>query len=399
MRIPQPIDAIIACNKLTDKIFFIGKSVGKNSEERPASLPILLADRYYFYKLPDKELYTSYNPIDGWEQAFNAFLDYDFRDNTELKISDKSYFRLRTFSHTFNFNDRIPNGLKHLSFAFVPTESPKDIQPLRLDDDGRFQLCTIGEKEGIIIQHIDYHNPPLEIIKPIYFPGAGNSQKMDEKKRRQARNSRIQKYHDSYANSMQDAIEYFKIAIETGMYFGSFDALLGLMMTRVYDSKHYEYKLIPSSKTPAFLAKFYHQYYDDCMTNGVRVNYDALWRLADEFLFDWTIIPRGVWMNEFKDNFTLVTELFGYRYLNSGANPLTQWLYRCYTTYMLGEQSIPEKMNELNIYIRTITEEYGRGRNSQTKADFWSMNIKERVSVLKWLRNKEKHNEITKFIS
>ena len=398
LRIPQPIDAIIACNKLTDKIFFIGKGVGKNSKEKPASLPILLADRYYFYKLPDKELYTSYNPIDGWEQAFNAFLDYDFRDNTELKISDKSYFRLRTFSHTFNFNDCIPNGLKHLSFVFVPTESPKDIQPLRLDDNGQFELSSI-EEEGVIVQKIDYDNPPLEIIKPIYFPGAGNSQQMNEKRRRQARNSRIQKYHDSYTNSMQDAIEYFKIAIETGMYFGSFDALLGLMMTHVCDSTHHEYKLISSSKTPTFLAKFYHQYYDDCMTNGVRVNYDALWRLADEFLFDWTLIPRGVWMNEFNDNFTLVTELFGHRYLNSDANPLTQWLYRCYTTYMLGKQSIPEKMNELNIYIRTITEEYGRGRNSQNNADFWSMDIRERVPIIKWLRNKEKHNEITKFIS
>lgn len=395
--IPQPIDAIIACDKRTDKIIFTGNGVGKNSNVKPANLPILFADRFNFYQLPDKVLYTGYDPVDGWKQAFDAFLDYEFKDTSDLKISGKSYFRLRTYTHTDICNCN-PNQLRKLSFVFVPIASPMGWTPISLYGAGKFDFSGIGNTDGIIVQQIVYHDPPQSIIKPIYVPGVGNGQGINEKDRRIARNTRIGGYHQSYKHStaLQPAIEYFKIAIETEMYFGSFDALLGLVVNCVYEN--YEYNLITSPNVPKILAKFYHQYYDDCINNGIRVNYDALWRLADEFLFDWTLIPRSDWMNEFSKNWAAVTQLFGHRYLNSGTDSLAQWLHGGYTTYTLGTTSISENMYEWNIYIRTITGQYGSRRNSQSQADFWSLDFESRVPVMKLLHNKEKHNEITKII-
>lgn len=399
LRIPQPIDAIIACDKSTENIFYVGDGVGKNGTAK--HLPILLADRFNFYQLPDKLLYTGYDPVEGWKQAFKAFLDYDFKDKSYFTISGKFYFCLRTFTHNYCYDDVHLRNFQQLSFIFVPIASPMGRRPICLDSAGVFDFSSIGNTEGIIVQKIDYHNPPQSIITPMYVPRIRNSQGMNQKAREKARNTRIGRYHQSYTQSLglsialKDAIDYFKIAIETGMYFGSFDALLGIVVNCV--CKNYEYSLIPSPSVPKILAKFYHQYYDDCINNGIRVNYDALWRLADEFLFDWTLIPRSDWENEFSKNWAEVTQLFGYRYSKSGTDSLAQWLHGGYTTYKL-TKSIPKENNEWNIYVRTITGQYGSGRNSQSQADFWSLDFDGRVPVMKLLHNKEKHNEITKII-
>lgn len=371
----KPINATIVKKKK-------GIDVGRKGDNQRLRLPILVLDKIIVQQLKAKQ---SEQDDDTTEQnriieidkirfrsyALNALIEHNYRDNKSLP---ETYLDFQTFTHTGdNLNDIDLDGL---NFVFVPTSNPLKYQPVSLNKElPRFGIDA--QEEGIVVQCIknEYEIPKI-LLKPIYSPAKGKHQDLKGWEKRDERWKRINKYHSDYENNNPDygdALAYFDVATETGMYFGVFDAMMGLILEKYYDSKEKKEKLKMSDNTAKHLAQFYKCYREKCDKQGVSPKYDALWRLADEFMFDWCLIPKSEWKKVF-DDLTPVKELLKCRHGN------IDWLKTASLT-----QAINRADSSINIILRTITSSFtrGNGRNSEDQASFWKIDLSKKIQVLK----------------
>ena len=353
LSVPKPLDATVV-KKSNENIV----GVGRKDENQRLRLPILVLDKIRVYQLPNNTL-KEIDKIRFRSYAFKALIEHNYRDNYSLP---DTYLYFQTFTHTRDNLDDI--DLSGLSFVFVPTSHPLNSQTVWLNKElPRFGIDS--QEEGIVVQRIGMYDIPKILLKPIFIPENGNNLNLNEEQRRNRRNERINRYHDKYKQSKPDygdALAYFEIAVETGMYFGIFDALLGMMRHLVYPGLSNDMKF--SDRSAMHLAQFYKQYVEQ----AERVDYAALWRMADEFLFDWCLIPQSEW-NKVFDDLTPVKELLKFRHQ-------VDWLSIC-----LKDRVIIQNQSH-NIIIRTITSSFGKGRNSTS---FWRLDLNDRVKMLKML--------------
>ena len=440
----KPINATIVKKKSNVSIV----DVGRKGENQRLRLPILVLDKIIVQQLKAKQ---SEQDDDTTEQnriieidkirfrsyAFNALIEHNYRDSNQLP---ETYLDFQTFTHTGdNLNDIDLDGL---SFVFVPTNTPLNYQPVLLSKElPRFGIDS--QEEGIVVQCIDDYKIPKILLKPIYLPAHGNDLDLNEGQRRNKRNERINRYHDMYVQrnpDYGDALAYFDIAVKTGMYFGVFDALLG--MIRHLDRPGLSNEMKMSDKAAKHLAQFYKCYREKCDEQGISPKYDALWRLADEFMFDWCLIPREIWLELFDERNEKPVELLrnkscrckgyfdfvkdNYWTFNKiktknidKEKELITWLKkkaeRLNVTNVTGNETSKELIREIkkndanfdkkcqeykdglsekqsenesyNIILRTISGKYGNDKNSEKHASFWKQDLNKKIQVLKTLAN------------
>lgn len=376
---PQPIDAVVFKRKTNGVLFDVA------SRDQEIKLPTLVIDRIDTFKLPENSL-LSITKYDKFKRLFEDFKSHTY-DRSDLRQQDIPNVRFKTFTHVFNTNNRqirIERGnldFSHLRFVFIPTNNPTSFQnvELKYDDDYYFFDTSEYNEEGIIVQHTNRYDIPKYYIKPIFVPKPNEAiinQNLNELNRK--RFKRIDNYHTQYStnpgNSFNEALVYFKVASQTGNYFGCFDALMGLVCH--YDENHTS--LVLSEYSAKNLANFFKQY----IRTGERGDYTSLWRMADEFLFDWMLIPHNIWEEpEVKDS---VEKLLLNNPRGKKQNGYSNFINRFW------EIQLPNRTTGTkNIVLRTILNIFTRGTgvNSCKQACFWDMELPSRKSVLDELSN------------
>ncbi len=352
----KPIDATIV-EKENETVVGVGR---KNT---PLRLPILTLGKVNIRQLPNDET-ISINKHKLNQLSFDAFLNHNYTDRNP--ISKNTYIVVQTFTHQVCVGQDISNlDLANLNFVFVPTNNPRSCHSITLNPNDRERFGIKTDEEGIIVQCTNKYETPLILLKPIYIPPKDENQQLTEFQRI----SRINDFNSNYENHSSDyreALAYFDVAAETGMYFGVFDALLGLMCK--YADLN-ETSLGMSENAAEHLANFFKQYVEQSKI----INYSALWRMADEFLFDWNLIPKNVWRNLFGNDLTPIEKLLN----------LQPHHFNSLSIELRANPNI--KDNNLNIILRTITSSFGRGRNSREQASFWQLPTPNRISVLNTL--------------
>ena len=362
----QPIKATVAKKKTNNDLFGVG------CDKDRLKIPILLLYKLDLFRLPENEIIT----IDKYTilgHALSQMKSYQYQAPYNHNIKN---IIIKTFTHyqTTYQQHKIVLELgniqyESLHFSFIPSNNPLGLQDIQLEraDDVRyfFDLSNINQ-EGVIVQRIDKNDFPNVLVSPIHSQNLTPEQRSAEQK----------KFYDLYIKGdFSEAIAYFDIAIRTGMYFACFDPLLGLVWSDVDAAK--------------LLARFYQTY---CNQNK-SVNYVALWRFADEFLFDWTLIPRNIWNELFSDNLDSVNQLFSRR----NGRDRDAFLSK-YWEFAIRRKKELEKQNSCyNIYLRTISETYNKQHDNQN-ANFWIQKTRRRVSVLREIQNSTFFENINRYI-
>lgn len=371
----QPINAVVFKRKNRDVLFDV---VSRNQE---INLPILVIDRIDTFKLPENNplFITKY---DKFKRLFEDFQSHTY-DRPGLKQQDIPNVKFKTFTHVFNTNNgRIEIGrgnldFSHLRFVFVPTKEPTSFKDVILNRDDSNYYFDISEykEEGIIVQQIGRYDIPKYYIKPIFVPKPEAINDLNQNERIRMRFRRIDNYHTLYLNGcFNEALAYFKVASQTGNYFGCFDALMGLVCH--YDENHSS--LVLSKHSAENLANFFKQHIETVEI----VDYTSLWRMADEFLFDWMLIPRNIWEKlEVKGS---VAKLLLNNPRGKKQNGYSNFINRFW------EIQLPNRTTGTkNIVLRTILNVFTRGTgvNSRMQACFWNKDLSSRKSVLNELSN------------
>ena len=204
---------------------------------------------------------------------------------------------------------------------------------------------------------------------------------MEPSERKDARFRRIDSYHEIY-NSDKDyneAIDYFELATATGNYFGCFDALLGLVC------KYKERQgLVLCRNADKLLAEFFAAYVERKGDNG---DYSSLWRMADEFLFDWALIPRDIWNENYREN---VTELLANNPSRKGDDDYKDFIYNDYWDFDLKRRQNDPMKTYLEVILNKNSNYFWAGKDAKVM-------VSNRFTLLKEISSR-RFNEIKKCI-
>lgn len=213
------------------------------------------------YKIFTRELDKDYC-IDKGKEVYNKDLKFVY-----LSLKDNSVQELETYEE----QDNSRNDIKYL----------------------KLRLPKNRESDGLIMQSLKNGMKPSEYYAVKYVPESEhiNKEQPSTNDKKDIRNSRLQDYISDNDLFAENAFHHFEIAAEHGMYFGAMDVLLSMITPR--DRELNTNKNIRDCIKR--LAKFYIGYCDYCRNKDKRCDFEALWRLADEFIFDWMLLPRSVW--------------------------------------------------------------------------------------------------------
>lgn len=384
---PQPIDAVVFKRKTNGVLFDVG------SNNNGLRLPICAIDKLEAFKLPENNKIE----LSRYDKIQRAFIDLkEYRFNQTVKQANLPYVTFKTFTHT---EVRWENGRPYiinqgnldfsdLAFVFSSLINPLELKriPLISDSDGdsSFELNELCE--GIIMQQVGKYEIPKCFLRPFYVPNKGGIGNLNEQDRKDQRLSRIDKCHNKYlgnnADRFDEALAYFEVASKTGNYFGSFDALMGLVChydENIKNIKSYHESLVLSEYSAKNLANFFRRYIETAEI----VDYTSLWRMADEFLFDWMLIPRDIWKVEERDS---VEKLLLNNLRRKNQSAYTDFINRFW------EVQLPNKTSKnTNVVLRTIMNVFTRGKgiNSSAQACFWNVDLSSRKSVIEELSNND----------
>ena len=157
------------------------------------------------------------------------------------------------------------------------------------------KLDDYKDKKGIIMQCRSGLDP-FRCYKPKYKPAEEEAHK-NERDRYDARKRRIEEFAKSkeVANN-EITYKHFDAICECGGYFGAMDRLISLSYS-CNDQIKGRGKKKKTQISPEYkLARFYLGYCKYCKDNEKKPNYEGLWRMAEEFMLDWMLIPRDIWL-------------------------------------------------------------------------------------------------------
>lgn len=276
----------------------------------------------------------------------------------KLKTYTKKVEYNNGFYYLPNSASRSINEFAEYNFYYLPLDSnePKKIG---------LKFCVINNKNyigfsmtektnGIVFQSLKTEIFQ-ETYRPFFVSSSGsnikNNIKIDD------RVTRILKYKDNFDKDLYDlAIKHFNLAVEHELYFGMFDVFWALQ------------------DNPLLLAKFYLEYFQEMQNIGIK--YDELHRFAQEFLFDWMLIPRKVWLEAIgqmkqKEKQEWVIILFKQKKIHDGAEVFK--LNECLKIYW---ELSHNNNNSGNLFYKNI--------NRSRKLDaYFKSEAPEKIKVLK----------------
>jgi len=145
------------------------------------------------------------------------------------------------------------------------------------------------EEEGILFQSLENNKYGDRYYLPAYVcPNMDFSLSLVEKaKRRNINIANFAHICDNDSPIPDSFFQQFEVACRYGLYFGTFDSLQSLIFLQEEDKN--------GDVIPRRLIKFFNGYYKFCINQKNRLNIGGLWKMADEFLFDWLFIPYQLW--------------------------------------------------------------------------------------------------------
>ncbi len=193
--------------------------------------------------------------------------------------------------------------LKSCRFLFYEFASGKIVDVQCIEQDGKTELHFDSPNEGMLFQTMaELDTLPLYYFRPRYVPSfsQANEAALDSKKskkRRFRRYKRICRY--AHQPDWDGAVRDFRLAIEHSLYFNVFDRLCALTWTSKDDFKDncLQCKLCDVRKTKLSPISFrFAQFFVSLCAQTEQVDYQDLYRLSSEMLFDWWAVSRSAWL-------------------------------------------------------------------------------------------------------
>ena len=389
---PKPVSCTIIKNIHNGSVIAVAQQ-----KDKEINIPIISIDNISAV-VPDNPDAESITLFDKLYFAFSEIFNYKF--NSFKKQNELKYVKFKTFTHQFRWNNRqllldgSDNQLNDAKFVFAPINSPSEIRDLKLEFNRQNQSRTIikidnfnDDEDGIIIQVIDNSKPTLCMVKPTFIPNHDNYKEMNEDQRRTSRFNNISNYNALYdKHDFEKAIQFFELATITGNYFGCFDALLCLICKTKGDPHKEVISLCLNENAPSILVQFLKAYKQYKESKEESINYKALWRLANEFLFDWFLIPISDWNeNGFSEDHDFIITLLQHKPFGARLNHYNEIIKR-YDDIKFPSK-IQDNQRELNIVLRTVFKTYQtrKGQYSQEKTNFWHQEFSCRKSIMEYI--------------
>lgn len=204
--------------------------------------------------------------------------------------------------------------LKSCRFLFYEFASGKIVDVQCIEQDGETELHFDSPNEGMLFQTLaELDALPLYYFRPRYVPSPSqaNGAALDlDYNTYNTRNFRRHKRVCRYAHQpdWDGAVRDFRLAIEHSLYFNVFDRLCALTWTSKDDFRDdcyqckfkdncHQCKLCDVHKTELRSISFrFAQFFVSLSAQTEQVDYQALYRLSSEMLFDWWAVSRSTWL-------------------------------------------------------------------------------------------------------
>lgn len=192
--------------------------------------------------------------------------------------------------------------LKSCRFLFYEFASGKIVDVQCIEQDGKTELHFDSPNEGMLFQTLaELDALPLYYFRPRYVPSASQAKEAapDSKKRRFRRYKRICRY--AHQPDWDGAIRDFRLAIVHSLYFNVFDRLCALTWTSKKDDfkdSCYQCNILCNVRKNELdsISFRFAQFFVSLCAQSEQVDYQALYRLSSEMLFDWWAVSRSTWL-------------------------------------------------------------------------------------------------------
>lgn len=199
--------------------------------------------------------------------------------------------------------------LKSCRFLFYEFASGKIVNVQCIEQDGKTELHFDSPNEGMLFQTMaELDTLPLYYFRPRYVPSSSQSNEaaLDYNTRNLRRHKRVCRY--AHQPDWEGAVRDFRLAIEHSLYFNVFDRQCALTWTSKDDFRDdcyqcnfkdncHQCKLCDVHKTELRSISFrFAQFFVSLCGQTEQVDYQALYRLSSEMLFDWWAVSRSTWL-------------------------------------------------------------------------------------------------------
>lgn len=190
--------------------------------------------------------------------------------------------------------------LKSCRFLFYEFANGKIVGVQFVEQDGKTELHFDSPNEGMLFQTLaELDALPLYYFRPRYVSSSSQSNEaaLDSKKRRFRRYKRICRY--AHQPDWDGGVRDFRLAIVHSLYFNVFDRLCALTWTSKDDFRDdcYKCRLCDVRKQGLHSVSFrFAQFFVSLCVQSEQVDYQALYQLSSEMLFDWWAVSRSTWL-------------------------------------------------------------------------------------------------------
>ena len=193
--------------------------------------------------------------------------------------------------------------LKFCRFLFYEFASGKIVDVQCIEQDGKTELHFDSPNEGMLFQTLTGLDiPPLYYFRPRYVPSSSqaNEAALDYNTRNFRRHKRVCRY--AHQPDWDGAVRDFRLAVEHSLYFNVFDRLCALTWTSndfqddCYNCQLCDDMQMPELRSIRSISFRFAQFFVSLCAQTEQVDYQALYRLSSEMLFDWWAISRSTWL-------------------------------------------------------------------------------------------------------
>lgn len=190
--------------------------------------------------------------------------------------------------------------LKFCRFLFYEFVSGKIVDVQCIEQDGKTELHFDSPNEGMLFQTMaELDTLPLYYFRPRYVPSSSqaNGAALDYNTRNFRRHKRVCRY--AHQPDWDGAVRDFRLAIVHSLYFNVFDRLCALTWTSKNDFRDdcYKCRLCDVRKQGLHSVSFrFAQFFVSLCVQSEQVDYQALYQLSSEMLFDWWAVSRSTWL-------------------------------------------------------------------------------------------------------
>lgn len=193
--------------------------------------------------------------------------------------------------------------LKFCRFLFYEFASGKIVDVQCIEQDGKTELHFDSPNEGMLFQTLaELDTLPLYYFRPRYVPSSSqaNEAALDYNTRNFRRHKRVCRY--AHQPDWDGAVRDFRLAVEHSLYFNVFDRLCALTWTSndfqddCYNCQLCDDMQMPELRSIRSISFRFAQFFVSLCAQTEQVDYQALYRLSSEMLFDWWAISRSTWL-------------------------------------------------------------------------------------------------------